>query len=111
MEHVSGLADGYAWLSTCFADLCVRLIAPCKCNHSCHTKLASGARRYQSIWLCYLHNSLEAWLQNIDYTQFKRVMQSVLMGHRGDVHPLKRSFKAYLLNNVLGKLNAMLSVL
>ena len=33
------------------------------------------------------------------------------MGHRGDVHPLKRSVKAHLLNNVLGKLNAMLSVL
>ncbi len=63
------------------------------------------------IWLCYLHNSLVAWLQNIDYTQFKRVMQSILMGHRGDVHPLNRSVKAHLLNNVLGKLNAMLSVL
>ena len=38
-------------------------------------------------------------------------MQSILMGHRGDVHPLKRSVKAHLLNNVLGKLNAMLSIL
>ena len=33
------------------------------------------------IWLCYLHNSLVALLQNIDYTQFKWVMQSILMGH------------------------------
>ena len=63
------------------------------------------------IWLCYLHNSLVALLQNIDYTQFKWVMKSILMGHRGDVHPLKRSAKAHLLNNVLGKLNAMLSIL
>jgi len=56
------------------------------------------------MWLCYLHNSLVAWLQDIDYAQFKRVMQ-------GDVHPPKRSVKAHLLNNVLGKLNAMLSIL
>lgn len=41
----------------------------------------------------------------------KWVMQSILMGHRGDVHPLKRSVKAHLLNNVLGKLNAMLLIL
>lgn len=63
------------------------------------------------IWLCYLLYSLVAWLQNTDYTQFKLVMQSILMGHQGDVHPLKRSVKAHLLNNVLGKLNAMLSIL
>ncbi len=68
-------------------------------------------RKDTKIWLCYLHNSLVAWLQNINYTQFKQVMQSILMGHRGDVHPLKRSVKAHLLNNVLGKLNAMLSIL
>ena len=55
------------------------------------------------IWLCYLLYSLVAWLQNNDYTQFKLVMQSILMGHQGDVHPLKRSVKAHLLNNVLGK--------
>ncbi len=38
-------------------------------------------------------------------------MQSILMGHRGDVHPLNRSVKVHLLKNVLGKLNAMLSIL
>ena len=63
------------------------------------------------ILLCYLHNFLAALLQNIDYTQFKWVMPSILMGHRGDVHPLKRSVTAHLLNNVLGKLSAMLSIL
>ena len=35
-------ANACAWLKTCLANLCV----PCKCNHSCHAKLASGARRY-----------------------------------------------------------------
>ena len=63
------------------------------------------------IWFYYLHNSLAALLQNIDYTQFKWVMASILMGHQGDVHPIKRSVKAHLLDNVLGKLNAMLSIL
>ncbi len=57
-------------------------------------------------------NSLVALLQNIDYTQFKWVMQSILMGHRDDVHPLKRSAKAHLLNTVFGKSGkAMLSIL
>ena len=46
------------------------------------------ARRYQNMALLPT-NSLVAWLQNIDYTQFERVMQSIYMRHQGDVHPLK----------------------